>query len=225
MYKPEDIVILGDSFAYDRSQPYDWPLVLTELLTGIKTQCRGAGYKGASWWSVRNKLLNEITVAIPKILIICHTDAYRLPNDHDFGITLGILDRDDIVSNTREMQDKNHTLTVAKEFYKHLFCKEFMEWSAIQWYKQLDQLIIQHNIPFVIHLWCFKKLYDFNQGMYCEDNLFHLSSIHDKDSKIHSRNHFHERENVRLAHGLANALSNYHNATAISELLPKVFIK
>jgi hypothetical protein len=221
MLIPQDILILGDSFAFDRSQPNDWPLVLTELLTGVKTQPRGAGFKGGSWWSVRCRLLAELEQASPKIAIFCHTDPYRLASDYNYGITLGILDSDDLFV----PDEVKHTyypekFDAAKLFYKHLFSKEYMEWAADRWYKECDELMQQHNVDKVIHLWCFAYRYKFRKGMTSRQNLFHLSSIHDKDSKQFSRNHFHERENLRLANTLLNLLSNYADGEIIQELLP-----
>jgi hypothetical protein len=84
-----DIVIIGDSFCAQRHNLDTWPRQLVAQLTKIyKTEetPRGHGYPGGSWWVSRKRLLNELSVSVPKLLVMCHTDHQRLPNYKDFSI-------------------------------------------------------------------------------------------------------------------------------------------
>ena len=82
-----DIVIIGDSFCYHRTEAESWPKKLALQLTNDSTTVsRGLGYPGGSWWAARKRLLNELSISVPKILIMCHTEPNRLPNYYDFSL-------------------------------------------------------------------------------------------------------------------------------------------
>jgi hypothetical protein len=56
-FNHNDILILGDSFCANRKTRTDWPMVVSQSLTGSNHIPRGVGFAGGSWWSVRGALL------------------------------------------------------------------------------------------------------------------------------------------------------------------------
>lgn len=196
-FEPQDILILGDSFARERDLNTDWPKVVSKLLTGKDFIPRGAGYSGASWWSVRKKLLKELTIAVPKVLIICHTECARIPSDYDFGInTFSALRGGSLVAPQEYKKEFIEELrNAAKQYYMHLHSNEFSLWAKRAWFRELDEIIEQHKISHVIHLHCFSdlddNLYEFKYGITSNEALVDICDIY----KPH-RNHFTLEENI-----------------------------
>ena len=201
----DEILIVGDSFCGQRHKTGDWPWELHYLLTGETNIPRGKGFPGASWWSTRRCLLQELSIKIPKLLIICHTNEYRLPNDHDLGIGQGQANNDHIfVPTESEAIYSSEILDAARGYYKHLFSRNYWIWAAQSWYNELEDLIRLHRIPQVLHLCSYNQTYQFQTGMVSEKCLFDMVIYNENHS-----NHFGYEHNSQIAKSLYNTLTNY----------------
>jgi hypothetical protein len=210
MFEHDDVLIVGDSFAQMRNKESDWPQLLCKLLTGSDAIPRGRGFSGASWWSTRKNLLTEFAIKIPKVLVICHTEAARIPSDYDFGLNVASTTSRDI---DLPLESKQHYVPKIRDaaamYYTYLTSIEYNNWAQLAWYFELEQLLIQYNIPQVIHLHCFPpahgqtSLYCFKVGCTEQVTLWDLC----KDvSQNGARNHFTAEQNIRIAHAINNTL-------------------
>ena len=145
MYRWEDVLVIGDSFCYSRINN-TWPFIVSNTLSGSDKETRGQGFSGGSWWSVRKKLLNDLQNTIPKILIICHTEPHRIPNDYDYGLNYKSVEYEKFPT---EIQ------LAAIYYYKNLMSRDFHEWTCLQWFKELDEIIEKNKIEKVIHFFLF----------------------------------------------------------------------
>lgn len=240
-----EILILGDSFAASRNEPEDWPNRLTQLLTGTDfspdRNPRGCGFSGAGWWSIRKRLLEELKIQIPKVLIVCHTEELRLPNDYDLALNAtGAELHTNAVPRIHPTPTFPDYLSIddiahaAKLFYKYICCYDYQIWANIQWFKELDEIIESHSIPFVIHLHCFPrefhtinqnyinhKNYLFKTGMSSTPSLYEISAKSFGEAKFKDgfiRNHFDKVQNIQLANEVYNAITNNYSNGAILNL-------
>lgn len=210
MYKWNDIVILGDSFCAERRIPNHWPYRLVNLVTGEDPgptkPARGYGWNGASWWSVK-KQLNFYLKGQPKILIFCHTDPMRLPNDRNKPLTL----RSSLDGTQRGDPNDDDLWTAARMYFQHLVSEDFHLWAQHQWFKELDDIIEKTpGIEQVYHIHNFYgswNKYPFKQGVRFNDNLFNYSQIN--TASVTYDNHFTSADNHRLAQQLADLIKNY----------------
>jgi hypothetical protein len=212
-YNHNEILILGDSFCADRDFVTDWPMIITQQLAGSSLVPRGFGFRGASWWSVRNRLLSEIDLNKPKILILCHTEPNRLPNDQDYGINSRIVEKEyRIITSNGKWIDTWRQQEIAEAgrlYYKELWSHQFHKWAQISWFKELDQLLDTWSIPIVIHLHCFDHVsYTFKNGVTIEEHLLSLAT----DGNTF-RNHFTEEMNQKIGYKLADIIRNYTPGT------------
>ena len=129
----DTLVIVGDSFCRDRDDN-DWPTLLGKL-TGCKV--KGKGFGGASWWSTKKHLETIDHVKSKTVLIICHTESSRLPNDYNLPILIRLAQAaqnypDLKISNL----DQKHIdcLKLANAFYESdLFSPDFYNWAHRAW--------------------------------------------------------------------------------------------
>ncbi len=226
MYNHNDILIVGDSFAQDRTNPTDWPLALSKLLTGSNSTPLGRGFGGGSWWSVRKCITKALQKHPPKVLIVCHTDALRLPSDKDLGLNSGTVlsqgyDPNNSFCNAFSKEDWQ----AAQMYYLHLMSIDFHEWAREQWFNELNRLV--SSVPIVIHLHCFtnfeshnpgkpKESFIFRHGITSAEVLFHLQIQCAGSNRATDlpgfRNHFSPENNVKIAQALYNAVINFDPA-------------
>ena len=241
----DDVLIVGDSFAACRVQDYDWPVIAAESLVGLKRtnkQIRGKGLTGASWWSARSFLLDELKNKVPKILICTHTEMQRIPSEHHYALNSATAFNIEHYSDATkekniEIVTPYDVLVAAQQYYKFLFNKEFHMWAQERWFYELDELVKAYNIPYVIHMhsfepWDQKKFHVFKYGVTFTTALWDISDdckvlkntpykkvknleIPDADmwSKIDTRNHFSQENNKKIADHILDALQNYGNKT------------
>ena len=213
---PKDILIVGDSFCHHRSATTDWPIVFVKELTGQSETPNGNGYNGASWWSARQCLLKEISHHHFKVLIICHTQFSRIPNDLNIGITPTCLDFNSIAvpSNVKHLVDKNQIHIASKYYYEQLFSLDFHKWAQKAWFEELDSILETLSIPHIIHLYCFglnqSNHYKFNQGKTCL-NILKDSWVKAGDENTTTRNHMTQDQNQIFAKNLAKIVKNYED--------------
>ena len=227
MYSHNDILIVGDSFAQDRSHPTDWPMALSKMLTGSETIPNGVGIGGTSWWTVRRCIVKALQTKPPKVLIACHTDTLRLPSDRDIGLNSGsVLGQkyDPTFANLYSKEEHD----AAVMYYTHLMSTEFHSWARTQWYNELDSLVT--SVPIVIHLHCFEEFesvnngkkipsFIFKHGITSAEELFPLQRL-EVGAKMGEwvsdltgfRNHFSPENNVKIANALYRTITNFDPA-------------
>lgn len=208
-YKWNEILILGDSFCFQRKTPNHWPYRLVNLLTGEDPgptkPTRGAGFPGTSWWAVK-KQLDFYLRGNPKVVIICHTEPLRLPNDRNKSINAISAMADH--SDTPADSDLWHA---AWHYYKFLLCEDFLYWAQYQWFAELEEKLLNtSSIEQVYHIQCFHgpwNKYPFKTGVTFNDNLFNYHHIDTETEKY--ANHLSAADNHRLAQQMAELIKNY----------------
>lgn len=205
----DDILIIGDSYCEHRTDTTDWPLVLSNLLSNSSKPPRGIGGGGCSWWFARKMLLREISIKVPKVLILCHTSSERIPNDHNYGINWAVVLGLGVGKNmfTDKSVDEKQVINAAREYYKYLYSIDYNKWAVENWYNELDNYLKKIDIPYVIHLNCFHD-HTFNYGTTSEQLL--ISSSQKFDGTMYYKNHFTEEQNVQLGNNLYKAILNYN---------------
>lgn len=216
MYNWNDILIIGDSWCSSRKDYDHWPkLLYSELTNDDLREPRGNGYSGCAWWSVRKRLLAELKIHIPKILIICHTDYSRIPNDNDKPIT---VNGSFIAAKRNRFSTDNTIYKSAADYYTHLYSKNFHLWAQKQWYHELDYILEQHNIEKTIHLFGFPPegvMYKFKIGLTIKDPLTRYLTPHNNSTYYH--NHMTPENNQKLALSLLDILKKYPGNGVIYE--------
>jgi hypothetical protein len=224
MYNHNDILIVGDSFVKDRSHPTDWPMALLTMLTGSKETPNGVGIGGTSWWTARKCIVKALQNQPPKILIMCHTDALRLPSDRDLGLNSGVVLRQKYnPKNSHWYSKEEHD--AAAMYYTHLMSTEFHNWAREQWFNELDSLV--SSVPIVVHLHCFEQFesvnngikvssFIFKHGITSAEELFPLQCLAlgvkmgEYEGDLPSfRNHFSPENNVKIANALYSAVMTF----------------
>lgn len=214
-YNWNDILIVGDSFCGNRDWEEDWPqqvcLKLSNETYSSSRLPRGWGYGGSSWWSVRKTLLEELNLHPVKVIIICHTEPFRIPSDSGFGFNLrSVLETGKVAGPPGISPPSSDQLKSAKKYYKNLFSEKFHLWTNAQWFKELDEILIKHSVEKVIHLYCFSGEYTdniFQKGVTLKIPLIEYNVI--KTPKAFNRNHFEIDQNLKIASELYNIIKNY----------------
>jgi hypothetical protein len=217
MIEWDDILIIGDSFCACRSDSKFWPnLLCTKLSNSVKPSPRGGGFGGTSWWSGRKKLIEELAYRIPKILIMCHTEPQRIPNDYDIPLNMvSVSDIAPLSSQYPNLTSKfplNDFSRAAIQYYKYLHSEDFYNWAIIQWYQELDYL--SKDISKVIHLHSFiDSVYAHETGISCLTPLFDWASEPLKIGSSTHANHMSLEENAKLAQILYDVILKYNTKT------------
>ena len=229
MFEWNDILILGDSFVGHRDLETDWPQLLTCKLTGLpfdeKRIPRGHGFNGSSWWSVRNRLHEELKIKKPKVLILTHTEPQRIPSDDNYNLNPGSVENPDwhkqLNSNEQNEVDANaglaprEVLLAGQQYYKYLISIDYHLWTQEKWYEELDNLISTSDIEYVIHMHCFdpwknKKLHEFKNSITFNKPIWQVSDDSKKWS-IHNRNHFTLNNNKKMMEVMYTCIENYNH--------------
>lgn len=205
MYNWDDILIVGDSWCAERENFGHWPNELLFELTDIsKGTPRGKGFAGCHWWSVRNRLFEELNFKPAKVVIIVHTDATRIPSDTNRAFTItGVMNqlrkKDDVI------------IKAAAEYYKHLYSANFHDWAERQWFCELDYFLEKKQVEKVIHLYGFNKhkeqKYFFKNGVTVEYSLHGYLTMNTQT--MFYPNHMTYENNQKLALFLHKLITNY----------------
>jgi hypothetical protein len=157
-------------------------------------------------------------------LIVCHTEANRLPSDKDLGFNSGTVLGQEYDPKNACWYSKEEWIA-AQMYYIHLMSKEFHAWSRTHWFDELDH--ITSSIPIVIHLHCFVDFeltkrghpidsYTFKHGITSTEILFNLqtqeSALPNGRDMPGFRNHFSPENNLKIARSLYNAVINFDPA-------------
>jgi hypothetical protein len=204
----DELLIVGDSYCADRNRLADWPRLLLKMATGDDEKPRGEGWPGASWWSTRHTLLKEFSIKEPKILIICHTEAMRIPSNYHFGLNAAsVTGKFPICSPYENLQYYTDDIKKSAEmYYKHLISEDFHHWAMHSWFRELDNLLIDKNIQ-TIHLQSFRIDNVFKSGITSKER---LSDLYDRFGQVKDgiprANHFSNEHNILIAKNLYRAL-------------------
>jgi hypothetical protein len=207
-FQHDDILIVGDSFCAQREKADHWPFLLYGLLNKSPKWVRGRGFGGSAWWSVRKRLLQEIKTCMPKLLILCHTEASRIPHAKDLGINSLAAETNRIVTNNIlvNLKELNKIAEASRMYYEFLWDWDYCCWAQEAWFRELDDLLSQWQIPYVIHLYCFgHDSYVFKNGITAAGKLVDLV---DPDKPQYA-NHFTSELNIHVANRLLHAIENY----------------
>ena len=201
-----DLLILGDSFCSDRNKQVDWTVIVRNSLSA---NLRGQGFPGASWWSARNRLIQEIETP-PKIVIFCHTEPNRIPRDDDGGINIGCVDLGMIIYGINEQPMTEEFQLACKLYYKHIWSKKYHDWAMTGWLCELDELT--KDIEIVLHFFGFEnkqRYHRFQHGVSFSDPLTNYATF-DRDPQL--RNHLDIAANQRFADVVLEHIHNYPGA-------------
>jgi len=204
-FEHDDILIIGDSFCRTRDIVDSWPYIVHNKLTGIEGTPRGYGFSGCAWWSVRQLLLQEIAICKPKVLILCHTEPNRIPNELNAGMNFTSIEKDAVFATNIPIDPvKLQKLTKAgKLYYEELFMFEFQRWAELAWFRELDHLLDDYKIPHVVHLHCFNNDYVFRNGHTYTKILSNMCS---NGPSYRGINHFTPEENQYLGQGVTSII-------------------
>jgi hypothetical protein len=214
-YEWNDILIVGDSFCAERTMPVDWPQIFTLHLTGNKFEKdqlpRGQGYGGASWWSARKKLLDELLINPVKVLVVCHTEPFRIPNDDALSLNTKSVELGDIWNPLGVKSPSENFIKAARGYYEYIICENFHLWAYQQWFNEIDKIAVDNNIEKVVHFFCFRGDYNnhiFSRGITMSIPLIDLqqSAVWKKNE---TRNHFLPAQNLEFGVKLATVVKNY----------------
>jgi hypothetical protein len=215
-YEWNDILIVGDSFCSDRSVKSDWPNIFASSLTGQlfhpTLQVRGEGFKGASWWSAREKLLAELEHRPVKVLVVCHTEPYRIPNDQGLGINTLSVETKIVATPPGVEKPSENFIKAARGYYEYIISEKYHLWAYQQWFNEIDQIILKNNVEKVIHFFCFRGFYTshtFARGVTIETPLIDLQQYSALWKKNDTRNHFSPSHNLEFGDRLASIIKNY----------------
>lgn len=181
----------GDSFCSDRSSQEHWPVLLADLL---RYELKGQGFPGQGWWNTRldlqSYLAGESADQTP-VFVLCHTNINRplmtMPNG------------------TAEFQE------VAKIYHTYMENDDISAWQALHWYTELNHWL---KNKIVVHIPCFRhgqRLQSMLDGLRVTTALINFAQA----SGDHA-NHFTVEQNHRLAHQLAQIISNQNLLSEIS---------
>ena len=223
----KDILILGDSFCGHRTHVDHWPKIVLDSLTDntpMNLIPRGYGFPGASWWSVRRRLLKELETAVPKVAVFCHTEPHRLPHPKDWGVNTRSVELAEIhLLNKPSAAMPAGYAEAARLYYEQLWMPDYHHWAVEQWFKELDELT--KEIDKVLHFYCFDgeyKDYTFKNGVTFTDSLINHQVKRKMFMSKHvpEANHFDAETNRRFAGVVLNYINNYPgNGTRITERL------
>lgn len=218
-YNWDDILIVGDSFCSYRDTNDSWPQIVTCALTGSKfdsnREPRGKGFAGGAWWSYRKVLLKELEIKVPKVLIIFHTDPYRIPNDKDYSLNYVTVENRILTIDNEKHPMPVNVANAALLYYQELYSNEFAHWAVKRWFLELDDICKKYKIEKVIHLYCFDGDYaehTFETGVTISTP---LSSYTEKPKKILFKfnskiiNHFSVKGNKLFAESMIDLVNNY----------------
>lgn len=204
--RTNDLLILGDSFCSERFKNTDWPVIVQKSLL---TNLRGQGFPGASWWSVRNSLTQQIKI-LPKIAIFCHTEPNRIPHNEDWGLNIGTTELGEIHGYG---PDRIHVPmptefgVACKLYYKHLWIQEYHNWAMTRWLFELDELT--KDIEVVLHFFGFNEIHRyhrFQHGTSFSDPLINYATF----ARVPDiTNHFDVATNQRFADFVLEHICNY----------------
>ena len=215
MYNLDDILIVGDSFCSDRTDKHSWPQQVLNSLTGLRYSSsqipRGVGYPGGAWWAYRQSLIAELSVKIPKVLIIFHTEPYRLPNNDNLSINYHSVETQLLSSTGKGRKMPKKLAEAALLYYQELICTPFYDWANKQLYRELEKLI--EPIEKVIHIHCFETTFNyvFAKGTTVTYPLYKYTETPKTFLGTRSRpmNHFSVEGNKLFAQSIVKILNNY----------------
>ena len=145
----------------------------------------------------------------------------RIPHDRD--LALNCYTSYFKGNKTKHIDSSHHA---AYLYFNHLISIDYHFWSQLQWFKELDNILDQYSIPYIIHLPIASSEHDtlldpINEKMRTTSEQYqfrngvttrqHLLALATKivDPTLALRNHFTEEQNLNLANSLIKIINNY----------------
>lgn len=177
----QKILVIGDSFSACSNKETDWPRSFAmSFPETIDLDC--VGYAGCSWWPVRNYLIEKLNVYTPDIVILCHTEPYRV-----------------VTREPTQIGNQANEDPIFVNFYKKYYNPDFYRWATFKWYAELDTILSNVNVPYLIHFFCFSNnSYQFKSGLISEEILVDLQQIQNDPLNLSKRNHFTDENNNKF---------------------------
>jgi len=134
-----NLLIVGDSFC---QHPEYWPTYFANHILGPNSQFRCLGYGGASWWFLRDKLLQFISAYSnfwdnTELLVMIHPPRTRIHttlNEVRFKSLHPPLPR--VFNNT----DYEELDIAVKLYYKYFYSYDYFCWAEQQWFRELSTI-------------------------------------------------------------------------------------
>jgi hypothetical protein len=134
-----NLLIVGDSFCQNSEY---WPTYFADRVLGPRGQFRCLGYGGASWWFLRDKLLQLISHEPvfwdnTELLVIIHPPRSRIQttlDDARFKTFDPPLPR---VFNNTDFEELDIAI---KLYYKYFHSYDYFYWAEQQWFKELSAI-------------------------------------------------------------------------------------
>lgn len=196
----KNLLVVGDSFCHYRSQPQDWPVHLSSLLG---RNLIGFGLPGVAWWwtkSYLNKIAKSKAFAAADIVVMCHTDPYRM------------------IGSRRQVNFGNPDIPskVSEVYHKYIANEPFLEWAYQHWFQEVNMLMSDkktlHIQNFPSSRFCFADL----QGLRLNWPTLFEHSMQDLGTDVidgflydQRRNHFSVQGNLALAEFLHDMIQQH----------------
>lgn len=199
----KNIIVAGDSFCAS----VGWPEEVAKLLN---LDLKKFGFGGASWW-----ISAQAVATLPKdeirntdIVILCHTNAHRLP----------VKDMEILRTDFENIDNRNPKQLAVKLYWTYLFPPEVMQfyiWAQRHWFKELSEKFSHCRI---INLHCFPQSWHdrvYLSGMNVSPSLtaISLNELGAGTMEIlrncGRNNHLSESNNQKLANEIVRLINNY----------------
>ncbi len=216
MYNWNDTLIVADSFCADRKDENSWPQLLTCKLTDKKFEenriPRGRGFPGASWWPARKRILEDISKIKPKVLIVCHTESFRIPHDKNLGLNTKSIFSNAIYVPEDEQAPNEEFLDAAKKYFMYIFSSDFHLWTHYKWLEEIDEIVKKNEIEKTLHFYCFEAPYNsyvFKNGITVKYPLANYQKYPVWQTQHKILNHFTVGDNIKFAEQVHDLIINY----------------
>lgn len=193
----KNIFITGDSFAFHRIEPQDWPY---EVAVGLNLKLKGAGYPGYSWWP---SLISLKEYAESKdfknteYFIFVHTQLRR---------PLAFTESYDVKACNEDNPDYHIWETYVKYFYNY----DFSYWAMEKYLAEINEICENKKI---IHLRAFQgeeKIYKKANGIILQETMISYTD-HRRNQEFwnYGRNHMEPEINCYFAQQLIKICRKY----------------
>lgn len=204
---PLTIGFYGDSFCCETSNPHSiakgYDTYIEKLRTHHDAKITNLGYGGSSVWDVILKQFDESDV--PDISIFCWTDYNRLYDAKLRNITKGSIENKQWKDYSFKDLFFRKKINAAAEYFKYLhdYEKAGVEQKAALQYFDLN--VLSKVKSKIIHMWSFKKTYNWKHGVEIETPLYNFVNKDANGFETWAANHIGGDKNNQDIFELINA--------------------
>lgn len=177
------IGFFGDSFCMEfdniHSEKYQYNTYLTMIKDYYSADIVSLGEGGSSVWDVIINQFPAFENNLPDVCVFCWTDSNRLFHRTfrtlTAGSVLSLKDKDI----TEDHYKQKDVFEAAKFYFKKLHDIEKSELEAIAALHYFDDYVLSKisDKTKIIHMWSFKKYYDFRHGIVIENPLIEITNL------------------------------------------------